>query len=127
MKILKKMMIWIVGIMLVLALIVWGFMQQAVFGKDSKDARLERILKSPNYKDGAFQNLNVTSVMSEDGSYWTLLKDYFNKPSNVEPPNEIPAIKTDLKSLQAEKPTIVWFGHSSYFIKCELFTELNVK
>ena len=60
-------------------------------------------LKSPNYKDGAFQNLSITSVMSEDGSYWTLLKDYFNKPSNVEPPKEIPTIKTDLKNLTQQR------------------------
>lgn len=124
MKILKKMIIWILGILLVTTTIVWGFMKQAVFGKDPEGARLERILKSPNFKNGAFQNLSYTSVMSEDGSYWTLLKDYFNKPSNVEPPKEIPAIKTDLKNLEAQKPTIVWFGHSSYFIKSKEITVL---
>lgn len=124
MKILKKMIIWTIGIVVILVIIVWGFMQQAVFGKDSEGARLERVLKSPNYKDGSFQNLSITSVMAEDGSYWTLLKDYFNKPSNVEPPKEIPAIKTDLKNLRAEKPTIVWFGHSSYFIKSKEITVL---
>ncbi len=124
MKILKKMIIWIIGIVAILAILVWGFMQTAVFGKDATGARLERIQKSRNYKDGVFQNLNFTSVMSEDGSYWKLLKDYFNKPANVEPPKVIPTVKTNLINLEAEKPTIVWFGHSSYFIKSKETTIL---
>lgn len=124
MKILKKMIIWIVGIVAILAIAVWGFMQTAVFGKDSIGERLARIQKSPNYKDGVFQNLNFTSVMSEDGSYWKLLQDYFNKPANVEPPKAISTVKTNLISLTAEKPTIVWFGHSSYLIKSKQTTIL---
>ncbi|GAB2620303.1 MBL fold metallo-hydrolase [Emticicia sediminis] len=124
MKILKKMIIWIVGIVAILAIVVWGFMQAAVFGKDATGARLARIQKSPNYKDGVFQNLNFTSVMSEDGSYWKLLQDYFNKPANIEPPKAIPTVKTNLIGLVAEKPTIVWFGHSSYFIKSKQTTIL---
>ena len=118
------MMIWIIVIVLFLSLAVWGFMQKAVFGKDSSGVRLERVLKSPNYKNGGFQNINITSVMTENGSYLTLIKDYFNKPSNVEPPKEIPSIKTSLKNLKADKPTIVWFGHSSYFIKSKEITIL---
>jgi L-ascorbate metabolism protein UlaG (beta-lactamase superfamily) len=117
MKILKKMMIGVLGILLVLLVVSFLFMQKAVFGKNPSGTRLERIMKSPNYRDGAFQNLSHTSVMAEDGSYWKMLKDYFNKPEFVIPPKELPSIKTDLKALKAEKPTIVWFGHSSYFIK----------
>jgi L-ascorbate metabolism protein UlaG (beta-lactamase superfamily) len=118
------MMILIIVFVLFLILAVWGFMQKAVFGKDSVGARLERVLNSPNYKNGAFQNINITSVMAENASYVTLLKDYFNKPSNVKPPKEIPSIKTNLKNLIAKKPTIVWFGHSSYFIKSKETTIL---
>jgi hypothetical protein len=118
------MMFLIIVFVLFLILAVWGFMQKAVFGKDSVGARLERVLNSPNYKNGAFQNINITSVMAENASYVTLLKDYFNKPSNVKPPKEIPSIKTNLKNLIADKPTIVWFGHSSYFIKSKETTIL---
>jgi len=124
MKIVKKMIIWIVGIVIVLTISVWAFMQQAVFGKDPEGQRLERIKKVTTYKDGVFQNLSVTSVMSEKGSYWQMLKEYFSKPNDVVPQKEIPSIQTDLKVLNAEKPTIVWFGHSSYLIKSRAITIL---
>jgi L-ascorbate metabolism protein UlaG (beta-lactamase superfamily) len=29
----------------------------------------------------------------------------------------LPSLKTDLKSVEKERPVIVWFGHSSYFIR----------
>ena len=54
------MMFLIIVFVLFLILAVWGFMQKAVFGKDSVGARLERVLNSPNYKNGAFQNINIT-------------------------------------------------------------------
>ncbi|WP_421770177.1 MBL fold metallo-hydrolase [Emticicia sp.] len=115
---------WILVISVVLVIIVWGFMQQAVFGKDPESVRLERIKKSANYKEGVFQNLSPTSVMSESGSYWQMIKEYFNKPADVIPQKEIPSIQTNLKALVAPKPTIVWFGHSSYLIKSKETTIL---
>ncbi len=117
MKFLKKMLVWSLSIILVISVGVWLFLQQAVFGKNPSGARLEKILKSPNYKDGSFQNLSFTPVMSEGSSSWQILRDYLAKSKENEPSKLIPSIKTDLKSLQAEKPMIVWFGHSSYLIK----------
>jgi len=32
------------------------------------------------------------------------------------PPKPLPSVKTNLQSLTGDKPIIVWFGHSSYFI-----------
>lgn len=32
------------------------------------------------------------------------------------PPKPLPSVKTDLRALKVDKPVIVWFGHSSYFI-----------
>ena len=29
----------------------------------------------------------------------------------------MPSVKTDLKNIKSDKPVIVWFGHSSYFIR----------
>jgi L-ascorbate metabolism protein UlaG (beta-lactamase superfamily) len=100
-----------------LALSVYLFMQQKVFGNNPSGNRLARIEKSPNYQNGSFQNLSPTEVMSEDASYIEMLKDFINKPKSVEPEKELPSIKTDLNKLTSEKPTIVWFGHSSYLIK----------
>lgn len=100
------------------------FVQQSPFGRDPADIRLERIKKSPNYRDGSFQNLTPTAVMRENASYVAMMSDYFNKPKDNVPQKPLPSVKTDLNALADEKPTIVWFGHSSYLIKSKGVTVL---
>ena len=93
------------------------FLNQKFFGKYPANGRLARILKSPNYRNGIFQNLSPTEVMPKEVSKIGMLKKFINKSKNNEPQTIIPSVKTDLKNLSAETPTIVWFGHSSYLIK----------
>src|SRR6478736_6313254 len=104
-------------VLLVLVAAFFFFMQQKQFGKDPYGEKLERVRKSSNYRNGAFQNPMPTDMMLKDTSYLKLIWESFNKPASVRPPKELPSIKTDLKNLPDEKPTIVWFGHSSYMIK----------
>lgn len=99
-------------------------MQRSVFGRDPAGSRLERIQRSPNYRDGQFQNLTPTAVMREDASYRTMLLDYVNKPDANTPPRPLPSVQTNLKSLPDSTPTVVWFGHSSYLIKSKGVTVL---
>lgn len=110
-------MLILFNIFIVFCVSILFFLQCATFGKHPESARLERIKKSPNYKDGIFQNLLETTVQKKDSSTWKLLKDYFNRPKTTVPPQKIPAFKIDLKYIASEKPTIIWFGHSSYLIK----------
>jgi L-ascorbate metabolism protein UlaG (beta-lactamase superfamily) len=93
------------------------FLQQGTFGKTPGGTRLARIQKSPNYKDGSFQNLSPTPVQAENASFLGMLYDFFNKSDNTRPAGPIPFVKTDLKAFPAEEPAIIWFGHSSYLIK----------
>jgi L-ascorbate metabolism protein UlaG (beta-lactamase superfamily) len=93
------------------------FLSQKFFGKHPSNSRLARILKSPNYRDDVFQNLSPTEVMPKEVSKIGMLKNFIFKSKNIEPQVAIPSVKTDLKNLAAETPTIVWFGHSSYLIK----------
>jgi len=93
------------------------FLRQKFFGKYPTNGRLARILKSPNYRHGVFQNLTPTEVMPKEVSKIELFKKFMNKSKNNTPQHAIPSLKTDLKNLSAGTPTIVWFGHSSYFIK----------
>lgn len=86
-------------------------------GKNPSGKRLERIKQSPNYKNNAFQNLSHTDPLSKDTSYVKIMKDQMNKSKYVEPKKVLPFVKTDLHSIVAEEPTIVWFGHSSYLLK----------
>lgn len=86
------------------------------FGKLPTGARLEKIKKSPQYKDGSFHNLFETQVMQKDASFFKIAAKFFSKGIDREPPAPLPAVKTNLKSISGEKPTIIWFGHSSYLI-----------
>ncbi|WP_020603850.1 MBL fold metallo-hydrolase [Spirosoma spitsbergense] len=117
MKRFRKVMLLSLLIPAVLITVVFLFMQQRTFGHDPADARLERIKRSPNYREGAFQNLEPTSVMREDASYLDMMGDFFNKaPDNI-PSEALPSVKTDLNALPDSVPSLVWFGHSSYLIK----------
>jgi L-ascorbate metabolism protein UlaG (beta-lactamase superfamily) len=120
----RKMLLFSFSILMVLAIAGWIFLQQAVFGSIPAAQRLERIAKSPHYKNGSFENLSFTEVMRKEGTTWGMLKDYYNKPKTTIPPRAIPTVKTDLKALPDSLPTVVWFGHSSYLIKSQGFTVL---
>ncbi len=86
-------------------------------GKIPSGAELEKIKNSANYKNGAFQNLSHTEMMAPGTSYPEILWHFINKPANCTPSKILPSKKTDLKNIESEKPVIVWFGHSSYFIR----------
>jgi L-ascorbate metabolism protein UlaG (beta-lactamase superfamily) len=101
----------------VLAIATYIFLQTAPFGHSPSNKRLERIEKSANYRDGAFQNTSPTPMMSDDASYMDMLKQQFMSDSTREPLKPIPSVKRDLTILPSDKPTITWFGHSSYLIQ----------
>lgn len=96
-----------------------------VLGASPSGKRLERIQRSAHYKDGAFRNLRPTAMMVQNTSFFKMLIDFFNKPKTTSPAPGVvlPSVKTNLKSLHADVPTIVWFGHSSYFIR---YRELSI-
>ncbi|MDX1602831.1 MAG: MBL fold metallo-hydrolase [Salinimicrobium sediminis] len=91
------------------------------FGKNPEGERLQRIKSSPNYRDGSFRNVEHTSVNPKDVSMFRILKKMITRPSTVSPSAELPNVKTNLKELTAGSPTLVWFGHSSYFLKVNDF------
>jgi L-ascorbate metabolism protein UlaG (beta-lactamase superfamily) len=94
-------------------------MSLKITGKLPSGKLLERLKRSPNFKGKSFQNLSETPMMAEDVSYWKMIRDYFKKHPNTRPPGILPSVKTDLKNLSSSNPVIVWFGHSSYFIRLQ--------
>ncbi len=87
-------------------------------GRNPSGAELDRIKQSINYKSKGFENFSPTPMMLQDSSYYELLLKYFKKDPNVKPPEMLPSVKTNLHGIGSEdKPAIVWFGHSSYFIR----------
>ncbi len=89
----------------------------ASFGKMPLGKEKERVQQSPNYRDGQFQNPVPTYALQMGAKAFGILFKFLTKPANCFPPKPLPSIKTNLFALNAEKPVIVWFGHSSYLIK----------
>jgi L-ascorbate metabolism protein UlaG (beta-lactamase superfamily) len=88
-------------------------------GKNPSGKNLERIKKSPHYKMEGFENLTETPMMIKGNSYFDLLKKVINKPADTKPFSPMPSVKAELKNSISDKPYIVWFGHSSYFIRMD--------
>ena len=113
---------FMITISIILALIVLAatailiFINSTQFGQLPKGERLQRVLQSPNYRNGQFRNLQPTEMMSSRNNnrwqaIWHFLTD--KKPDGIIPDTPIPAIKNDLNKLPADSDIIVWFGHSS--------------
>ncbi len=107
-------------IILVLLTITVTVLDQPKFGKLPSGKRLEHIKSSPNYKNGAFQNLSPTPNLTEGVSYFKVLKEFFfDKKIRIQPKGIIPSIKTDLINSDINKNVLVWFGHSSYYMQVD--------
>jgi L-ascorbate metabolism protein UlaG (beta-lactamase superfamily) len=124
MRLFNRLLTTTVLVVALLAIAAFLVMQLSTFGANPDGERLERIKRSPNYKNGSFQNLSPTPVMAENVTYMQTARSFFNKPKDNVPPAPIPSVKTDLKALPDDKPTVVWFGHSSYLIKLKGTTVL---
>lgn len=101
------------------ALTTYLFMQQPSFGKKPSGARLERIKKSPQYKNGAFQNQSATPSFTGGANVFTVMRDVFWRKHERRVPDFVfPTVKEDLKVVPAaSRPRITWFGHSSYLLQ----------
>lgn len=113
-------MITVLILVAVLVLVTVLYMQQDKFGKSPNAVRLERIQKSPNFRDGKFQNLSVTPDLVEGHTYIDVIyKQFFQKVPRRRPKVAIPSVKTDLLNLPLDSNVLLWFGHSSYFIQID--------
>lgn len=92
-------------------------MSLKITGKLPAGKLKQKLQQSSHYKDGAFVNLSETKMLADDASYWKMIKEFFNKDKDVAPPASLPSVKTDLATIDNDRPVIVWFGHSSYFIR----------
>lgn len=117
---LKRMLIGFFSIALILVVGIWIFLQAPKFGKYPSGDRLERIEKSPNYRDGKFRNLSHTPDLTEGSTYYSVMKEFFfSERPRLKPVDSIPSTKTDLHGLDPDENSLVWFGHSSYFLQID--------
>lgn len=111
-------MIVIPSAIVLFAFAVFMYMKLPKFGKIPVGQRLERIQKSPHFKDGIFLNLNHTPQMTNEKGFWQMMKEYFSATNKI-PSAPIPSIKTDLLNLSPDEDVLIWFGHSSYFLQID--------
>ncbi len=114
------MYIFILLIAIVIVLMLFLFMQQTQFGKTPTGARLEAIQHSKNYRDGQFQNLHPTPQLTDGATMFSIMKEFFfGDKKRRKPAQNLPSQKTNLHALEPDKNMLVWFGHSSYFIRVD--------
>ncbi len=113
-------MIIALSVIILLSLTYILFMQQAQFGKLPEGARLEKIKKSPNYRNDAFQNESITPQLTEGANFFSMMNEFFfKKRIDNSPLSELSSVKTDFLSLDIYKDVLIWFGHSSYFMQID--------
>jgi L-ascorbate metabolism protein UlaG (beta-lactamase superfamily) len=107
-------------IILIIIAIIYIYTFQPKFGRKASGERLQAILKSPNVKNGKFQNVHDTPSLTEGYTIPDVLYEFiFKRSANRNPPGTIPSVKTDLLDLPLDKDALVWFGHSSYYIQLD--------
>lgn len=108
----------LLSIIVLLIVAVYAFMQHPQFGKPATGERLERIKRSPNYKNNQFQNLSDTPQLTEGATYYSVMKRFFfTRNKRSKPPGCLPVKKFDLLKIDSNENILVWFGHSSYFMQ----------
>lgn len=60
----------IIAVIAVICISVFAFINQPSFGRLPQGERLERIKRSPHYRDGQFSNLHQTPVMASDKGFF---------------------------------------------------------
>ncbi len=94
-----------------------------IFGKAPSAAQARHFAALPNFTGGKFQNLGGVRFSPGDAPMGKLLKGFLNRPKTTRPSRPLPSVTTDLRAPGTDRPTVIWFGHSSYLIK---YQRLNI-
>ncbi len=119
MALIKKIIMTIILIVIVLAIGTILFLNTTRFGKHPTGERLKTIQKSAHYKNGKFENLNETPMLTEGVGYGQVLYEFIFSSKPKEPTQALPSEKTNLKTLNPAENTLIWMGHSSYFMQID--------
>lgn len=115
-------------ILLLIAITALVILNLPCFGRSPRGERLERVLQSPHFRDGTFQNEIPTQMMTGDysllGETWRYITGNANDPRVTPTKGEVPVLKTDLKTLDLAKDLYIWFGHSSFLLVLQKQTVL---
>ncbi len=114
----KRLIISVVAIMLIASAASLPFVLNAGFGQAPQGAEKSLIERSPNYRDGEFQNTLPTPGFSSDKNMVVALWEFLTvKRENARPQQPLPLVPTDLASLPLATDTMIWLGHSSWYLQ----------
>ena len=114
----KPLFICVVLVMIIASAASLPFVLNAGFGQPPQGAQLSEVEASPHYRDGQFHNTlptpGFTGQQNMLVAWWQFLT---RKTENARPAQPLPLVKTDLASLSPEQDTLVWLGHSSWYMQ----------
>lgn len=114
----KRLTVCVVVIMLIASAATLLFVLNAGFGQAPQGAQLSQVEQSANYRDGQFHNQlptpGFTGNKSMLAAWWAFL---VAKRENARPAQPLPQVATDLARLPIEQETLIWLGHSSWYLQ----------
>lgn len=106
-----------VPVVAVAALVLSSLPELPALGSSARGARLERMVLSPNFKDGKF----VDVLPRSDVKMWEATQAWlFEGSKHRFPDGEIPVVvrkKAEFTSLPASGLRVTWLGHSTLFVE----------
>ena len=110
----------ILALILLIGLAVFLLYRSDQMGALASGDRLNKMEHTATFKNGAFDNLEVTPAMKEGVSTVSVFMEFFfGKDKRNVPSKPLPVDITDLKNIPLNENVYVWFGHSSYYIQLD--------
>ncbi len=111
----------VAGILGFVVFLLWSTSWLDTLGVAPTGERLARIQRSPNYRDGAFQNPDATSLAA-NGSTWQMLRRWLSGKEQRVPPRAVPLVvrtRADFDQPPASGLRATWLGHSSVLVEID--------
>ena len=90
----------------------------AALGRRPAGTRGERVRRSPQYRDGAFQN-RVPATLMPPGSGPQMLREMLAGRHRRRPSTAVPVVTPAEAPVSAEGLHVIWYGHSSALVEIE--------
>lgn len=115
---------------IILGLFIGGFLVMKLtptFGGSIKGERLKRVMASPNYKNGVFQNPIPTRMQQENVSFVKIMREFLRDEKSRIPQQSIPVVKINKQDFNKTNKGIRtnWLGHSSLLFEIDGTTILT--
>ena len=92
------------------------YVNRPEFGRLPTGTRRERILASPHYYDGQFQNIEPVEQTVKGGEAKAMAEFLFGSSEGLRPAGPMATEKTELSALPLDRDCVVWLGHSSFYM-----------